>query len=298
MVADLATGQHGFVSRDQLRGLGMSDAAIANAVDQCRIHRVLREVFAVGHRQNSQRTKLMVAALACGDGAVVSHGSAAFLHGLWDFQPAEVDVIAPIQVGRKIEGIRRRFVPHPLADEQMREGDIPTTTPSRTIVDVAGIVAGAALSRTIEQAAVRRILNVSEIDRILAGPRRVGSRQLRAILVDWRRYRPGAHLRSRMEARLLPMLSRRELPFPECNAKITLEGETFEVDFLWREQKVVVETDGRAFHDNPSAAARDSHRNRVFARAGYSIPRLGWEDLRDRPEAIIAEIARLLRTLR
>jgi very-short-patch-repair endonuclease len=57
----------------------------------------------------------------------------------------------------------------------------------------------------------------------------------------------------------------------------------------------VVETDGGRFHDNPAAGARDSERNHALAAAGYRLPRLGWEDLRDRPDATMSEIARLLR---
>ena len=45
----------------------------------------------------------------------------------------------------------------------------------------------------------------------------------------------------------------------------------------------MVETDGGRFHDNPAAGERDSERNHALAKAGYHLPRLGWEDLRDRP---------------
>jgi very-short-patch-repair endonuclease len=294
-IARVAERQHGLVSRKQLRDLGMTEGGISAAIATARIYRVFPQVYAVGHRRIGERGGLLAAVLACGDGAVVSHGSAAFLLGLWDRRPALVDVIAAIDAGRKVSGIRRRYVPSPPADERMSVDGVPSTTPSRTIVDTAGIVGRSSLSRTIEQAAVLRVLDVPEIDRILAGPRRRGSRQLRAILIDWRRYRPGTHVRSRMEAKLLPLLSRHDLPIPGCNEKVRIDGEMFEVDFLWRDRKLVVETDGGRFHDNPNAASRDSHRNRAFAGAGYLIPRLGWEDLRDRPEATMAEIARLLR---
>ncbi|MBS1884630.1 MAG: DUF559 domain-containing protein [Actinobacteria bacterium] len=58
---------------------------------------------------------------------------------------------------------------------------------------------------------------------------------------------------------------------------------------------MVVETDGGRFHDNPQAGSRDSGRNRALTGAGFLISRLGWEDLRDRPEATMDELARLLR---
>ncbi len=97
-----------------------------------------------------------------------------------------------------------------------------------------------------------------------------------------------------MEAKLLPLLTRAGLPIPECNATLGVVGKRFEVDFLWRRAKLVVETDGGAFHDNPAAGKRDSERNRALTKAGYFIPRLGWEDLRDRPDAVMAELAALL----
>jgi very-short-patch-repair endonuclease len=60
----------------------------------------------------------------------------------------------------------------------------------------------------------------------------------------------------------------------------------------------VVETDGGRYHDNPAAGSRDSDRNHALAGAGYLIPRLGWEDLRDRPDPTMVEIARHLRDRR
>jgi very-short-patch-repair endonuclease len=97
-----------------------------------------------------------------------------------------------------------------------------------------------------------------------------------------------------MEAKLLPLLTEAALPIPQTNARLRAGGKTYEVDFLWRAQKLIVETDGGRFHDNPIAASRDSSRNRALLTAGYRIPRLGWEDLRDRPDETTREIARLL----
>jgi very-short-patch-repair endonuclease len=150
------------------------------------------------------------------------------------------------------------------------------------------------VSRTVEQAAVLGVLDVPEVDLILSGPRRRGSPCLRRILEHWRRYPPKTRLRSRMEAKLLPLLSQRDIPIPECNGTVVLGGESFEIDFLWRPQRLAVEADGRRFHDNPLAQARDRHRDTVLKAAGYRVPRLGWDDLRDRPDSTLSEIARLL----
>lgn len=147
----------------------------------------------------------------------------------------------------------------------------------------------------IEQASVLSLLDVAAIDRVLDGPRRRGSKRLLRAIEPWRRYKPGIKIRSRMEAKLLPLLSEAGLPIPETNVRLRVGARTYEVDFLWRRQKLVVETDGGRFHDHPVAGERDSNRNHALTGAGYRLPRLGWEDLRDRPEATMQELATLLR---
>lgn len=238
---------------------------------------------------------MLAATLACGEGSVVSHGTAAFLLGLWEWQPRSIDVIGPVEAGRRLRGIERRHTPPPPPSQKWLYEAVPCTSPSRTIVDVAGIVREPALRRTIEQTAVVGMLDIPEIDAILAGARRRGSRALRLILEDWRRYQPSIRVRSVFEARLLSTLSQHDIPAPECNARLTVGQETFEIDFLWRRQCLAVETDGGKYHDNPSAKARDRRRDRLLAGAGYEVWRLRWKDLEQRSTATMAKLARRLR---
>jgi very-short-patch-repair endonuclease len=255
---------------------------------------VFHGVHSVGHEHLSASARLLAATLACGPGSVVSHGTAAWLYGLREARPDRIDVIAPVEAGRKITGIRRRFVPLPTGGEIWRRSGVPVTSPMRTIVDCAGS-ASADVAAMIEQAAVLGLLDIAAIDRILDGSRRRGAKRLRRAIEPWRRYKPGIKIRSRMEAKLLPLLSEAALPIPKTNVRLRVGARTYEVDFLWRRQKLIVETDGGRFHDNPAAGARDSDRNHALTGAGYRLPRLGWEDLRDRPEATMQELANLLR---
>lgn len=295
-VAALAECQHGVVSRNQLRRLGVGEATIDRSIVSCRLFPLFRGVFGVGHAGVGRMGRLLAATLACGEGSVVSHGTAAALLGIWERYPRRIDVIAPVQAGRKVAGVFRRHTPPPLPrDAYVHEG-IPCTSPSRTIVDVAGIAREPSLRRTIEQAAVLRMLNVPEIDAILAGgPRRRGSPVLRIVLGDWRRYPPAIRLRSPMEAKLLPLLSRRGIPIPECNEVLTIDGERIQVDFLWRRQRLAVETDGAKYHDNPEARTRDRRRDRILQTAHYRVWRIGWDDLEHQPDATMSELARRLR---
>jgi very-short-patch-repair endonuclease len=284
------------ISRQQLRALGFGEEAIEQAVASARLYPLFRSTYSVGRRTANLHGLCMGATLACGRGSVVSHGSAAWLLGLWKARPGEVEVIAPIEAGRKISGIRRRFPPAPLPEQVCDRLGIPCTSYARTLVDFAGIAGTKALTDAVEEAAVLGVLDVSAIDQILSESRRRGSRKLNQVLEEWRRYTPRMRLRSRMEARMLPLLTHHALPIPGTNEKLRIAGRTFEVDFLWREQRVIVETDGGRFHDHPRAQKRDAERNQLLARAGYRVIRIGWEQLRDEPDQVIAEIARFLRT--
>ncbi len=292
-VAALAERQHGVVSREQLRGIGMGEGAIDHAIASGRLFPLFRGTFGVGHSQVGPQGRMFAATLACGPATVVSHGSAALLLGLWETGPQAIHVIAPKQMGRKIPGIRTHYVPPPLGKEVVVQENIPCTSPARVIVDLAGSVGNPSLRRTIEQAAVLQLLDVPEIDAILAGSRRRGSASLRSILEDWRRY-SRMRLRSRMEAKLLPLLSQRDLPIPECNEMLEVGGQSFEIDFLWRRQRLVVEADGGQFHDHPLAEVRDLDRNRTLIAGGFRVLRLRWEELNDRPDATLARVERLL----
>jgi very-short-patch-repair endonuclease len=282
------------VTVGQLRRAGIASTTIVESVARGRLHPVFHGVYSVGHRYLTAQARLLAATLACGEGSVISHGTAAWLLGLRDFHPEAVDVIAPLEAGRKIAGIRRRFVPLPVGGEVWRREGTPVTSPARTIVDYAGISNAKGISEVVEQASVLRLLDVAAIDRVLDGPSRRGTRRLLRVIEPWRRYRRGIQIRSRMEAKLLPLLTEAALPIPETNARLRVGSKTYEVDFLWRRQKLVIETDGGRFHDNPTAGSRDSTRNHALTDAGYQAPRLGWEDLRDRPDEAMRAIAALL----
>jgi uncharacterized protein YjiS (DUF1127 family) len=289
-VAAIAEEQLGVVSRHQLRDLGLSDTGIARGVARGNLYPVFHSVFGVGHGPLSVHARLLAATIACGRGSVVSHGTAAWLLGLRDLKPLDVNVIAPVESGRKISGVCRRFVPPPGPDEVAMKERVPTTDASRTIVDNAGILAPVALGDLIEEAAFRRALDIPRIDAILDGPPRRNARRLLRQLEPWRRYKRGIHVRSRMEAKLLPLLTQWALPIPETNAGLRVGGDRFEIDFLWREARVVVETDGGGSHDNPRAGARDSKRNRALIESGYRVRRIGWEELRDHSDVVMAEL--------
>src|SRR5690606_36985102 len=91
------------VTHRQLLGCGLSRAAISKRARSGRLHRVHRGVYAiVGALDDAGRW--MAAVLACGDGAVLSHRSAAALWGLLPAAAGPTHVSVPTANGRKRQG--------------------------------------------------------------------------------------------------------------------------------------------------------------------------------------------------
>ena len=236
---------------------------------------------------------MRAAALACGDRAVVSHRSAAALLGLLERAPVAVDVIAPGQRGRKLDGIRVHSVRVPPAAETGTVEGIPCTSPARTLVDLAGLVGQRTLRGAFELAAARKLLDVDAVEHAIGRGRRTGTPDLRALIEDWRSAATVAsreRLRSRLEAKVLPLLARDGVPLPRANALVATPGERLEVDFLWPAQRLVVEADSRAHHGSGVAFERDRRRDRELMRAGYRTLRVTWLQAEREPEAVAATI--------
>jgi very-short-patch-repair endonuclease len=292
----LAGQQHEVVSRSQLLAIDFSDRAIERAVEAGRLHRVFRGVYAVGRPAISERGRLKATTLACGDGAVISHRSAAALLGLLDKGPAVIDVIAPPSRGRKLDGIRFHRVRPPRREETGTVDGIPCTSPARTLVDLAGTVSDRTLRSCFERTAQRRMLDIPAIE-ASTDPNRRGVRSLRALVEAWRQAAPVAkrgRLKSPLEAKVLPLIVQRGLLAPLLNAPVEIANGRIEVDFLWPQQRFVVEADSRDFHGTAVAFERDRWRDRELLRAGYSALRVTHHQAEHETEAVADSIASVL----
>lgn len=276
-----------------MRAIGFSDRAIDHAIETWRLHRIFRGVYAFGRQSVSERGRLRAAALACGLGAVISHRSAGALLGLLDKGPAVIDVIAPPSRGRAIDGIRFHRVRPLRQDERGSVDGIPCTSPSRTLVDLAGTVGDWTLRSCFERAAQRRILDIPAIEASL-DPGRRGMKSLRSLADGWRRAAPVAkkgRLKSPLEAKVLPLILSRDVPPPLLNAPVQIAKGRIEVDFLWPDHRFVVEADSRAFHSTPLAFERDRWRDRELLNAGYTTYRVTHQEAESEAAAVAQTIA-------
>jgi len=280
-IARLAARQHGVVTLAQLRELGLGPRAVQRRAEAGRLHRVHRVVYAVGHAAVSPDGRRLAAVLACGPGALLSHGSAA---ALWGFRPtaaARFDVTVP-RSGRAAPAVIRLHRPRRLADgDRAVVRGIPLTSVARTLVDLARILLDDALARAVHEAEVLRLLDVAAI---VDPPVR-----LRRALAQ-----PGGATRSELERRFARLCRDAGLPPPRINA--TLHG--FEVDALWPEARLVVELDGAAAHLTRRAFEEDRRRDAVLAGHGYTVVRLTWRRLTEDGAAVAQLLSRMTSGMR
>ncbi len=285
------------VAAAQLRRCGFDRSAVCREVAKGRLYPVFRGVYAVGRPDIGPRGLMRAATLACGPNTVVSHRSAAALLGLLDPAPRVVDVIAPGQAGRRIDGINAHQVRRALPAELGSIARIPCTSPSRTLVDLAGVVGQRTLGAAFERAATVRALDLAGIEAAIGGGGRTGAPALRRLLGEWRKAAPVATsqtLRSPLEAKVLPLLGRRDVPMPRANARVETGAGRLEVDFLWAREWLVVEADSRRHHTSDVAFERDRWRDRELTHAGYTVLRVTWRQAEREPDAIAATIERTL----
>jgi predicted transcriptional regulator of viral defense system/very-short-patch-repair endonuclease len=279
-IEELATRQHGVVSRGQLLGLGLSPNGITRRHARRDLVRLHQGVYAVGHRRLTSQARELAAVLACGPGAVLSHRTAASRHGLLRSASARIQVSVP-RGRRSRKGIvvhRPRVLDD--EDSEIVEG-IPITSVARTIVDLS---ADPEAGRMLNAAERARSLDIAAIERTLARlPRQPGRRRLLRLLAS---YRPEpAFTRSEAERRFLALCRHHGLPAPQAN--LWIEG--YEIDFFWADAALAVEIDGSAFHRGTRAFHEDRRRDRALLAAGIHTARVTWDDLRT-PACLAAQL--------
>jgi Protein of unknown function (DUF559) len=258
------------------------------------LHPIYPGVFAVGHRPITQDARWLAAVYGCGDGALLSHRSAAALHGIRQTSSPKIDVTAPTRRGyTQPELVVHRGTIDPLDCTEVNR--VPVTSLPRTIIDLATVLHHGALEYAIHTAERKRLLTPTDlraaVDRL---PGVSGTAVVRAIV-----NRPGhdldARTRSRWESRFLDICREFKIPMPKVNEWIPLDiaAGGLEVDFHWPRQRLVVEVDEDSGHRTLRARRNDPERDAALGAAGWRVLRVVEDEFQD--AAAIAR--RVLRSL-
>lgn len=276
--------QHGVVGRAELVEAGLSPARIDRARKSRRLLPVFRGVYAVGREIETVEAVWQAATIAGGEGAALTGRSAAEAWGMMSRRarlPREVEIARPGDPGviharspslpNTRLTLRRR---HLLDDEVSRYRGIPLTTPARTFIDLAGDLGPTQLRGVFIEACRLGRIRRGDLNRLFARSRgRPGAERVRRIAGLWV---PGMErTRSVLEGLFLLGWVEADSRVPEVNVRVG----RYEVDFLWRREGVIVETDGRAYHDHEIARRRDERKDAWLRGQGLTVIRLGYHDV-------------------
>ena len=287
--ARLAARQHGIVSRRQLLEAGFAGSTIDRWVAAGHLHRLYRGVYAVGHTLISQEGRWLAAVLAVGTGSVLSHGPAGQLQGIVNRRERFALHVSTLgRVSRRVPGIVVHR-PRKLESRDTRTRlNIPVTSPTRTVWDLATVLSPLQTRRAFEQAEKLGSLDRIRLAQLLgASPNRKGAGAIRELLADVPL--PLAETRSWLEDLLVTTCRDHGLPIPAIS--VPLLG--YEVDFLWPAARFVVEADGDD-HLVPGQRDRDNERDIALGRAGHLVRRYSYLAM-GRAESVAAEVLEILR---
>jgi hypothetical protein len=276
-VAELAERQFGVVSLAQLRALGLGSRAVQQRASVGRLRRLHRGVYAVGHRVLRREGRWLAAVLACGEGAVLSHRSAAAHWELLGSAAAKIDVTAPV-TRAGLPGIRlHRSRSLDARDTTHHEG-IPITTVPRTLLDLAATVQPHRLERALAQAERLQLYDHRAIQSVLA--RANGHRGTGALATATAREDP-KWTASEFEAWFLTVIREAGLPEPMVNSSLTApDHPRLDPDFCWPTHHLIVETDGWETHRTRAAFQADRRRDAALQADGWRVVRFTWHEPR------------------
>jgi very-short-patch-repair endonuclease len=289
-LADLAARQYGLVALWQLEAL---DAGVARQrASTGRLHRINQGVYAVGHSLLSKKGHLMSAVLACGPGAVLSHRSAAYLHGILDDRRNRVDVIAPNRRGRAPKGLAAHRDGTLTPTDRVEIDGIPCTSLARTLLDIAATQSPDTLRHAVTQSEVEEVFDLVEVVELLK--RSKGRRGVARLRWAIEHHDPQEQeARRELEKKLLRLSKRAALRPAEINGHLVVDGISLMPDFIWRDARLIVEADSRRVHGTATAFEKDRLRDQRLAAAGWTVIRVTWRQVTNEPE----RLTRTLRTL-
>jgi very-short-patch-repair endonuclease len=277
-LAVLAGKQHGTVAYWQLRRLGFTKGAVEYWGRNGRLHRMYKGVYSVGYPPTTVEAWHMAAVLACGEGAVLSHWTAAARWELLRLGRGWPHVSVPGD--RRVAEILTHNVKLDPRDCTRRDR-IPVTTVQRTLLDLAAVADERVLRRAINEADRRNRLDRRAIHELLTrNPRRPGTKALRSLMaaVDPQARRT----RSDLEVAVLELCTKHGIPAPVSNAKI----EGIEVDFHWPGTNLIVELDAYEYHRTPAEFDRDRRRDAELMAKGYVVLRVSEQWLETDPAGV------------
>lgn len=293
-IIEQALRNGGTITSAEAQALGASREWLARREKEGWLVRCAYSTYRLPGAESEWRATL---AAACHRlGAVVSHESAAQLHGMPRLRPGLLIVSVPVRRTNRYPGVDVRQKTDLTPDQVARKADLPVTTPARTIIDMAAHIGVKRLGRLVDSSVAQGLTSYEALLALfqLLGRRgKPGTQRMRKVLED----RGGAPDRdlTELEHRLLDLIERAGLPNPTREFKAPWLAHTNgRVDLAYKDHRLVIEGDSRRWHMLADAFLADRERDNRAQLAGWRVLRFTWWDVEERPEYVVLMIREAL----
>jgi very-short-patch-repair endonuclease len=288
----IAEKQHGLIEREQAVRAGMSAAGVGRRLASRRWLQVLPGVYRLAGAPASWGQSLKAATLWGGDKCVVSHETAASLHGLTLLAGRRVHIQSPRQLRRA------NIVSHRTRLSDFRPvvvKGIPATSVTRTLIDLSASLPTKSLEQLLDEAIRRGMTDLGRLKGELrrSGGNRRGAGVLRRLIRA--REGNGERTDSELEDELLRLIRRRRLPQPVLHYNV-VDGDKWlgEVDFAYPDARIAIEVHGHGVHSQKRVWERDQRRENDLVRAGWKLLKATNLQLDEEPDSFLEGLRALL----
>jgi very-short-patch-repair endonuclease len=301
-VAEIAAAQGGAVSRRQAQACGLTDAMIGHRLRTGRWRRAHPGVHTIAGSPDSWTTTLWSAYLAVGPSTHVSHETALLVHHLPDRRLPRHPVAFTVPHGShpRVAGAVIHQIDDVLPHHTRRlPSGMLVSTPARAVVEVAATLGQRHLGDVVDEVIAAQLASMGQIETCfseVARPGKPGMHRLAAVLDE---RGPGfVPHHSELERALFEALARGGLPAPRRQAALpgrgAIEGI---VDAAYDDVRLVLEADGRRWHQRLRDMKHDRERDAEAARVGWLTLRFVYEQILGQ-SGEVAEIVRDVRATR
>jgi hypothetical protein len=296
-LAHLAARQYGCFSRAQALGLGFTDHQLRSSAERHLIEPVGPNAFRMAGVPPDRRGAVVGLLLDVGHEARASGRTAAALHGFDGYSlrpPFHITIPRGIQLARPGHRVHTTAELPPI--DRAVVDDIPVTSAARTLIDLARTESTEQLTIAFDSGLRDGRFNESLLHRRIVALRGSGRNGVRRLLdaIDGAEVVAGGH--SWLEREFLRLVARAGLPRPHTQVVLSRARDRLvRVDIRFPGTPVIVELLGYRFHRSPEQLRRDAERLNALVLDGYLPMQFTYEQVVDEPDAVIADLTRLVR---
>lgn len=286
---ELAEGRRGIFTRAEARKFGASDHRLEHWAAIGIVQEVLDDVFRLIGPPFDLPARLL-AATSWASPAAASHRAAAFLWGLDGFREPPVEIITERQVHQPDLDMVIHYSPRFYGPPLRTRLGIPVTSIEQTIAQLGAVCPPWKVAQGMDDALRQGLTSLDRLVEHLARYSRKGRRGMGVMRHLLKERVDEGYMQSLFEKALFRTINQANLPAPNKQHPVPINGRTFRLDFAYVHQKIAIEALGYSFHSARDRWESDQDRHTLLGLAGWTLLFITYRQLMSDPAEVAARI--------